>query len=49
MLDFSDTVREFHQTYATDEARVYVEGACQNRIDDPHAKAENSNEALLRI
>jgi hypothetical protein len=28
MLDFSDTVREFHQTYATDEARVYVEGAC---------------------
>jgi len=48
MLDLSETVREFHQTYATEEARVYVEGACQ-AYDDLMLKRENSNEALLRI
>lgn len=49
MLDFSETVREFYQTYASEEARVYVDGACL-AYDTLSLKHENlDNEALKNM
>lgn len=49
MMDFSNTVREFYQTYLTENARVYVEGACKkyDALNLKHQKLDN--EALRRI
>lgn len=48
MMDFSNTVRDFYQTYATEEARVYVERACEayDQINLRHKSLDN--EALFR-
>ena len=49
MLDLSETVRDFHQTYATEEARAYVEGACL-AYDTLSLKHKNlDNEALKNM
>lgn len=48
MMDFSDTVREFYQTFSTPEAGVYVEQACQ-KFDMLNLKKRLNNEALSRI
>ena len=48
MMDFSETVREFHQTYRTPEAMVYVEGACST-FDDMNLEKKLDNEALRRV
>lgn len=48
MMDFSDTVREFHQTYSGPEAMVYVEGACAT-LDDMNLEKKLDNEALRRV
>jgi len=50
MLDLSETVRDFHQTYVTEEARVYVEGACL-AYDKLNLKFEKKldNEALKNM
>ena len=47
MMDFSNTVREFYQTYPTEEARVYVEVACK-KYDALNLKHKFENEALSR-
>jgi hypothetical protein len=47
MLDFSNAVREFHQTYPTEHARVYVEAACK-KYDALNLKKKLNNEALRR-
>jgi len=49
MMDFSGAVREFHQTYPTKEARVYVEQACKKFDTLATQKKSNNNEALRRI
>jgi hypothetical protein len=43
MMDFSNTVREFYQTYSTDDARVYIEGACKkyDALNLKHQKLDN--------
>lgn len=48
MMDFSNTVREFHQTYPTEEARVYVEMICEgfDRLNFKHKNLDN--DALRR-
>jgi DNA primase len=48
MMDFSNVVREFHQTFSTEHARLYVEAACK-RYDAINAKKKLNNEALRRI
>lgn len=48
MMDFSNTVREFHLTYPTKEAGVYVEVACK-KYDALNLKHKLDNEALRRI
>lgn len=48
MLDFSEAVREFYQTYSAAEARVYVEGACQ-KYDTLNLKHKFDNEALRSV
>jgi len=47
MMDFSNTVREFYQTYPTEEAGVYVEAACK-KFDALNLKKKLNNEALQR-
>ena len=47
MIDFSSTVREFYQTYPSEEAGVYVEQACK-KFDTLHLKKRLNNEALSR-
>jgi len=47
MLDFSTAVREFYRTYDAEEARVYVEVACQ-KYDALNLKHKLDNEALRR-
>ncbi len=47
MMDFSGAVREFHQTYPTPEAGVYVEVACK-KYDALNLKHKLDNEALRR-
>lgn len=48
MMEFSGTIREFHQTYPTPEAGVYVEVACK-KFDTLNLKHKLDNEALRRI
>lgn len=48
MMEFSATVREFHQTYPSPEAGVYVEVACK-KFDALNLKHKLDNEALRRI
>ena len=48
MIDFSNVVREFHQTYPTDHARLYVEAACK-KYDALSLKKKLNNEALRRV
>lgn len=49
MMDFSNAVREFYQTYSNAEARVYIEGACK-KYDALNLKHKNlDNEALRSI
>jgi hypothetical protein len=48
MMDFSDTVRVFYQTYPSEEAGVYVEVACK-KYDALNLKHKLDNEALRRI
>lgn len=48
MMDFSNTVREFHQTYPGAQARLYVEAACK-KYDALNMKKKLNNEALRRI
>lgn len=47
MMDFSNAVREFYQTYPTEEAGVYVEVACK-KYDALNLKHKLDNEALRR-
>ena len=47
MMDFSNTVREFYQTYPTDDAGVYVEVACK-KYDALNLRHKLDNEALRR-
>jgi DNA primase len=47
MMDFSNTVREFYQTYSTEKAGVYVEQACK-KFDTLNLKKKLNNEALSR-
>ena len=47
MLDFSETVREFYQTYSDERARVYIEVACK-KYDTLNLKHKLDNEALRR-
>lgn len=47
MMDFSNTVREFYQTYPSEEAGVYVEQACK-KLDTLQLKKRLNNEALSR-
>lgn len=49
MMDFSNTVREFYQTYSTEEAGVYVEAACKKFDTLNSRKKPHNNEALQRI
>jgi arsenate reductase-like glutaredoxin family protein len=49
MMDFSNTVREFYQTYPTEEAGVYVEAACKKFDALNLRKKPHNNEALQRI
>lgn len=48
MMDFSNTVREFYQTFPGEDARVYVEGACATFDDMNLGTKLDSNEALRR-
>lgn len=48
MMDFSEAVREFHQTYSAPEAAVYVEVACK-KYDALNLKLKLDNKALSRI
>lgn len=48
MLDFSGAVREFYQTYATESARVYIEGACK-KYDALNLRHKLDNKALKSI
>jgi arsenate reductase-like glutaredoxin family protein len=48
MMDFSNAVREFYQTYSTEEAGVYVEAVCK-RFDTLNRKKKLNNEALQRV
>ncbi len=47
MMDFSNAVREFYQTYPGEEAGVYVEQACK-KLDTLQLKKRLNNEALNR-
>lgn len=47
MMDFSNTVREFHRTYSTESAGVYVEVACK-KYDTLNLKHKLDNDALRR-
>lgn len=48
MMEFSDAVREFYQTYSSKEARVYVEMICEG-FDSLNLKHKNlDNTALSR-
>lgn len=48
MMDFSNDVREFHQKFPTEHARLYVEAACK-KYDALNLKKNLNNEALRRI
>lgn len=48
MMDFSTVVREFHQTFPSDRARLYVEAACK-KYDVLNLKKKLSNEALRSV
>ena len=48
MLDFSEAVRNFNQTYVDEKAKVYIEAACQ-KFDDLYARYKPDNQALLEI
>lgn len=48
MMEFSNAVREFHQTFPTEHARLYVEAACK-KYDSLNFKKKLNNEALRRI
>ena len=49
MMDFSNTVREFHQTHFTPDALLYAETACK-KFDHMNLIHENmSDEALQKI
>lgn len=49
MLDFSSTVREFHQTYSSEDARVYIELVCKAYDSLSMRHKHYNNEALARI
>jgi hypothetical protein len=48
MMDFSNTVREFHETFSNVEAQVYIEEACE-KYDTLNIRKKPDNEALRRI
>lgn len=48
MMDFSNTIREFHQTYSTEHALSYVEPVCRI-YDTLNLKRKPDNVALQRI
>lgn len=48
MMDFSNVVREFYQTFPDEKARVYIEVACK-KYDALNLKHKLENEALKRI
>ncbi len=48
MMDFSNTVREFYQTYSDPKARVYVEVACK-KYDALNRRHKLDNEALRSV
>jgi len=48
MMDFSNAVREFYQSYPTEEAGVYVEAVCK-KFDTLNRKKKLDNKALQRV
>ena len=48
MMDFSNAVLEFHQTFVSDKARIYVEELCKT-YDALNLKHKLDNEALKSV